>query len=134
MLPSCRTLGTAGACSLVLTVSLSATACTHTVAASTSQSRADRADTAFERARPGVEVSGTRVRVPSVVRAGDLLIGRAPPGSVIVADDRRHPVGEDGHFQVQAPRDAGWWRIRIERPAPSTALSLRIRVDDAGMR
>lgn len=79
-------------------------------------------------ARPRQPALG-QVRLPSSAQQGSLVVGRAPPGSVVEFDGRRLRVGDDGHFVFGVARDAeGRLPVRIVRPQ-GTPLTLQLAVE-----
>jgi len=77
---------------------------------------------------PGHPVPDTQVKVPHTVTAGAMLVGQAPAGSLVEVDGRQLRVGSNGRFQARAPATGQSWTIRIVRPAPATALVIRVQV------
>jgi murein DD-endopeptidase MepM/ murein hydrolase activator NlpD len=75
-----------------------------------------------------VAAAETAIEFPERARQGDLLMGRAPPGSHVEAGGHRIAVGEHGRFVVGLDRDApDSLEVRIERPS-GEVVSRRVEV------
>ncbi len=73
-------------------------------------------------------VGGTEVVLPARARAGDVIKGRAPAGSVIECCGNRWRVADEGGFELYVPWDAsGYLPVRIERPH-GTPILLHVQV------
>ena len=76
--------------------------------------------------KPGTEIKGSRVSIPSHLVAGDILEGQAPPGSYVEAFDQRVQVDSAGNFYLQTITIPGAYSIRVYRPFSKRPLVIRV--------